>query len=130
MKRTGEAETLLEKSLLAKPDPRVASSLSKLAFSLGDKTTGLAVLANWGGAKSERLEMRREYAGSRIATGDLVGARRDYEALLKQHPNDPLVLNNLAWLIQKDDPNRALTLVTLANKISPASATMQKRLAG
>jgi hypothetical protein len=32
LKRTSEAEIVLEKSLLAKPDSRVASSLSKLAF--------------------------------------------------------------------------------------------------
>ena len=31
-------------------------------------------------------------------------------------------MNNLGWLIQKDDPNRALTMVALANKISPESA--------
>jgi tetratricopeptide (TPR) repeat protein len=47
---------------------------------------------------------------------------------LKQHPNDPTVLNNLAWLIQKDDPNRALSMVTLANRISPASPVIADTL--
>jgi tetratricopeptide (TPR) repeat protein len=62
------------------------------------------------------------------ATGDLAGARKNYEVLVKQHPHDPIVLNNLGWLVQKHDPNRALAMLTLANKIAPQSANFADTL--
>lgn len=41
---------------------------------------------------------------------------------MKQRPDDPGVLENLGRLLQKDDATRALSLVSLAAKISPRSA--------
>jgi len=35
--------------------------------------------------------------------GDVVEAKRVYQELLKQYPNDPQVLNNLAWILQDHD---------------------------
>jgi Tfp pilus assembly protein PilF len=57
-----------------------------------------------------------------MQTGDMNGARREYETVLKQHPEDVVVLNNLGWIVQKDDPNRAMNMATLAVKIAPRSA--------
>jgi Tfp pilus assembly protein PilF len=106
----------------------VALALSRIAFTSGNAKKGGTVLADWVSKNPNDFAMRREYASYRMTTGDLAGARRDYEALLKQHPEDAMVLNNLGWLVQKDDPNRALSLLTLANKIAPQSAEIADSL--
>jgi Flp pilus assembly protein TadD len=128
LKRTSEAENVLEKSLGAEPDGRVALSLSKIAFASRDTKKGITVLASWVSRNPNDSEKRRECAGYQIATGDLAGARKNYEVLVKQHPHDPIVLNNLGWLVQKHDPNRALAMLTLANKIAPQSANFADTL--
>ena len=57
-----------------------------------------------------------------MTAGDKAGARREFETLIKQRPDDPLVLSRLAGLIQNDTPQQAISLASLAAKISPQSA--------
>jgi Tfp pilus assembly protein PilF len=63
-----------------------------------------------------------------MQTGNANGARKAYEALLKERPEDPIILNNLGWLLQKDDPNRALSMLSLAAKVAPRSAEVADTL--
>ena len=121
LKRPKDAEAVLDKSLASKPDSRVALRVTQLALSSGDSKKGISTLANWVAKHPEDFNMQREYAAAMMGTGDLAGARREYERLVKLHPEDPIILNNLGYLIQKDDPNRALSLVTLAERVSPRS---------
>ena len=65
--------------------------------------------------------MRLQYASYLLYTGDQAAARPEFEVLLKQRPENPVILNNLGWLIQNQDPARALSLITLAVKIAPRS---------
>ena len=120
-KRANEATTLLEKSLASKPDARVAMRLSEIAMGSGDAKKATAILAGWLAKNANDYTVRVEYGSFLAATGNETGARREYETLLKQRPDDPVVLNNLGWSLQKDDPARALTLVSRASRISPRS---------
>jgi putative PEP-CTERM system TPR-repeat lipoprotein len=122
LNRTKEAEALLDKSLGAKPDARMAVAVAQLASRSGNTKKALGVLANWTNKNPDDFSTRREYAALMMQSGDLNGARKEYEALLKQSPEDPVLLNNLGWLVQKDNPARALSLVALAAKIAPRSA--------
>jgi cellulose synthase operon protein C len=128
LKRTNEAEALLDKSLNAKPDSRVAMRLSQIDMNSGNFKKASAVLTNWITKNPDDFAMRRQYAGLLMGSGDLAGARKEYEALLKQHPDDPIILNNIGWLLQKTDPDRALSLVSLASKIAPRSSDIADTL--
>ena len=53
--------------------------------------------------------------------GDTTGAAGQFELVLKQDSRNVVALNNLGWILQRSDPKRALSLVTLADKLSPNS---------
>jgi putative PEP-CTERM system TPR-repeat lipoprotein len=128
LNRMTEAEAVLDKSIGSKPDARVALRLSALAIASGNPKKSLAVLANWVSKNPNDFGMRRQYAAYLMRTGDLVNARKEYEFLIKRRPEDPIVLNDLGWLIQKDDPNRALSMLSLAANIAPRSAEIVDKL--
>ena len=121
LKRDSEAAALLDKSLAAKPDNRVALRQSEILIRLGDATKTKVFFEDWVRTNPADIEMRNRQAAWLKASGDSTGAQAAYEALLKLSPNDPVALNNLGALLQKDDPPRALTLATLAARIAPAS---------
>jgi Tfp pilus assembly protein PilF len=50
-----------------------------------------------------------------------LGAQREFEVALKQRPYDPVILNNLGWILHKSDPSRTLALLSVAAKINPRS---------
>jgi Tfp pilus assembly protein PilF len=45
----------------------------------------------------------------------------EYQTVLQREPNNILSLNNLGWLKQADDPQRAIALVSQAAKLAPDS---------
>ncbi|MFL6709303.1 MAG: XrtA/PEP-CTERM system TPR-repeat protein PrsT, partial [Massilia sp.] len=55
---------------------------------------------------------------------DFKGASERFEAMLKVAPNDPLVLNNLAWVYQQLKDPRAIPTAERAVKAAPESATV------
>lgn len=128
LKRPNDAAVVLDKSFNAKPDSRVAMRLAQISVNLRDYKKGTAVLTSWIAKNPNDYSVRRQYAGLLLESGDVAGARKEYEALLKLQPDDPLTLNNMGWILQKDDPDRALSLVTLAAKIAPRSSEITDTL--
>ncbi len=128
LKRGNEAEALLKRTLAAKPDARIAVALSDLYQSAGKTADAKAVLADWIKRNPDDGDVRSRYAGLTMASGDAAGARAAYEELLKLRPDDPVALNNLATLLQKTDPTRALALASTAAKIAPQSAEIADTL--
>lgn len=120
-KRVNEASAVLEKSLASKPDPQIVVRMSQLAAASGDTKKAVAIFANWLAKNPDDYAIRVQYGSLLAETGNEAAARREYETLLKQRPENPVVLNNLGWSLQKEDPARALTLVSRASKISPRS---------
>ncbi|MDY0747226.1 PEP-CTERM system TPR-repeat protein PrsT [Paucibacter sp. R3-3] len=60
------------------------------------------------------------YLGDRaINQKDMALAEQRYQAVLKIEPNDPMALNNLAWLLSEAGRSEALDLAERANKVLP-----------
>jgi Flp pilus assembly protein TadD len=112
---------LLAKSFAKKPDRLLAMQLSQIAMSAGDQKRAVRLLSDWLAKKPADIDIRQKYALLLLQTGDRAGARNEFETVLKQRSEDPVVLNNLAWMLQEDDPTRALSLITLAAKVAPQS---------
>ena len=127
LKRVNDAEARLDKSLANKPDNRIAILLSQIAIQSGNTKKAKAVLEGWIGKHPDDEDVRSRYAAWLMASGDS-GASTAYEAVLKLRPNDPVVLNNLASLLQKSDAARALALASTAAKIAPQSADIADTL--
>jgi Flp pilus assembly protein TadD len=128
LKRTADAQAQLEKSLAARPDARLAIRLSQIAIQSGNNGKAKAIVNDWLKTHPNDVEVRNFDAGWLMASGDTAGARAAYESLLAMRPNDPVALNNLASLLQKQDPARALALATTAARIAPASAPIADTL--
>ena len=60
-------------------------------------------------------------AGYAMSTGKMSAARSEYEAVLAQHPNTVIALNNLAWIYGDKDVSKALKVSQKAYKLAPQS---------
>jgi Flp pilus assembly protein TadD len=63
-----------------------------------------------------------------IELGRMDVALKEHEELHASYPNDPAVLNNLAWLLQSKDKTRALELAERAHKLAPTSPAIADTL--
>jgi predicted Zn-dependent protease len=128
LKRTNEAATVLTNALVSRPDRQLVMRLSELALASGDSRKAIAVLADWLAKHPDDFDVRLKYASTLLGSGNQEAARKEFEALLKQKPEDPTILNNLSWILQKDDPSRSLSLISLAARIAPRSADITDTL--
>jgi len=64
-----------------------------------------------------------------LMAGDLAAAERYFSRVVDLKPNDPLALNNLAWLKLKTSPREAVALATRAKVIVPDVSQVQHTLA-
>jgi len=85
------------------------------------KELALASLRSFIGQHHDNALARRQYALMLLRFQDLKGARAQFEQLVREHPDDALALNNLAWLVADESPARSLDLATRAVKLQPSS---------
>ena len=120
-KRLGQASDLLTKSLTAKPDASVMTRLVRVKIAMGDKKAARDLRAEWLSRNPNDLTVRRDFAEFLLGENDLAGARSQYESILRQDAGNALAMNNLGWLLQTSDPQRALSLMTRASQLAPNS---------
>ena len=118
----------------------------RTAFALG-KTTDLAVRmhtvlrASGKNAEADRLSADwvkdkpqdaafRYYLGDvAIGKNDLDGAEGQYRKVLELQPRNALAMNNVAWLLIKQNKPGAMALATQANEVLPGRAPLMDTLA-
>ena len=122
LKRYDEATAILTKSLATKPDNRIVLRLSQIAVTTGDATKALKVLSDWLVKNPNDTGVRQQYGSLLLITGNAPSARKEFETVLKTAPDDAVSLNNLGWIIQKEDPARAMAMVSHAVAIAPRTA--------
>ncbi|WP_077531362.1 tetratricopeptide repeat protein [Vreelandella utahensis] len=72
--------------------------------------------------QSSRLYL--ELAMLQQSTGNREAAREAYEHTLELAPDNAVALNNLAWLLHEDEPERALALAEKAYDSNPEAASI------
>lgn len=125
---------ILELQKLATQNPKspdVQIRLGEVLVRRGDLSAGLEAFQ-----RARQLDGHLKGLNAMIANiQDQLGHRAEaiasYRAALAQSPNDPLILNNLAFLIVQSggDLNEALQLATEASRKSPNSPAVQDTLA-
>ncbi|HWU55051.1 MAG TPA: tetratricopeptide repeat protein [Rhizomicrobium sp.] len=121
---------LFARAYLMKRDPDTARKYILQAIETGggeelrsmDKDVALKSLGDYSAVHPANRLVRKQYALLLLGFGELAKARTAYEQLLRDDPADAVALNNLSWLVVKDDPARALSLAQRAVKADPASA--------
>jgi cellulose synthase operon protein C len=122
-KRT-EAVTLLEKSAAAHPgDTAVAVTLARLYTAGGDPGKAEALLVARAKERPDDLAIRRTLADIYLLEKKYDAAASEETRILSQRPNDPISLNNLAWIHQqRGDLAKARELAEKAVAAAPATA--------
>jgi putative PEP-CTERM system TPR-repeat lipoprotein len=103
----------------SKSDARLLLRLVILEAKSGDRKKAEGQLANWLKSNPNDIAARSQYATFLMQDGDKKSAVAQFEMVLRQDANNIPALNNLGWLLQKEDPKRALSLLTLAYKLGP-----------
>jgi len=120
-KEFSQAAAVLTKSLAERPNSAVLIGLAQIAASTGDTKRAQDLMSNWLNTNPRDLSVRTQYATRLMQDGENKNAVAQFEIVLRQDPNNVTSLNNLGWILQKDDPKRALVLVSKAYRASPNS---------
>ncbi len=78
----------------------------------------------WVEAQPESATALLSRAEYQMTSGDESGAIASYKAAIGYQPNNPVALNNLAWLLREKDPEQALNLASQAQKLAPENAAI------
>ena len=110
------------------PNSTTMLALTTLLRAQGEAKRADALLTEWIGKHPEDISVRLAYAGAQLPT-DPAAAEAQYRAVLQAQPYNLAALNNLAWLLQKSEPQKALAYAERASKIAPESASVLDTLA-
>jgi len=121
-KEYSQASSVLSQSFAAAPNRKVLLLFANVAVYSGNQKRAETLLADWLATNQNDAEVRAQYASVLMRENVDTKARAQFELVLRQDPNNIVALNNLGWLLQKDDPKRALLLATQAVRLSPDSA--------
>ncbi len=76
-------------------------------------------LRRWLKAHPQDTAIRQILATYELETGDYAQAKTNYRRILQQQPDNPIANNNLAWLIGRHDPHKALPYAERAHRAAP-----------
>lgn len=120
-KRPDKALVFFRRAFEARPSGEGAVQLARILAGTGKATEAVGVLETWVEQHPSDHGARFVLADSYAKLGQQSRAVSLYESMLKDAPEDILTLNNLAWVLRTDDPERALKLATEAKSIAPES---------
>ena len=127
--RYAEAEAAYRARLvgLPKDDPAVAPATIRAAEAVaagGDSGRAASLLRDWLATHKDSMEATLALASLDLTGNRLGEARAGFETALARQPNNPAVLNNLAWIGQQQgDLPRARELAARAYLLGPTPAT-------
>jgi putative PEP-CTERM system TPR-repeat lipoprotein len=108
IKRTADAIAAYERVMEAHSSLFIAKRISSASLAAGRPLEAEKVLGDWVAAHPRDIAGRLELASFLQTRKSYPAAREQYESLLKDLPDDPAVLNNLALIYQHDGDPRAL----------------------
>lgn len=118
-------ESINAKNISAGEGNLLANNIKNLVFKTrgqGDQKSVFHLLANWQKALPNNVQLNLMLADIYISEGVYKKAVPLYESILKQHPGDYVVLNNLAWSYFSLGDERALATAEKAYASNPNDA--------
>jgi putative PEP-CTERM system TPR-repeat lipoprotein len=123
-KAWSEAAAACRAGLKLEATPELAVLLHTVLGPGGKAAEADGFAATWLKDHPKDRAFRQYLAQSAIERKDYAGAARQYKAMLELQPDDPLVLNNLAWVAgQMKDP-KALEYAEKADRLAPNSSAI------
>lgn len=112
-------------ALAAEPAGEYTILLSAAQWAQGNTERALSTLDGWLDEHPEDASVRGELANRLLALGRDDEALEAFNTFMEQVPDNPVVLNNAAWLERERDPERALALVRRADELAGESAQIK-----
>ncbi len=127
-KQYGDAVSVFTKVLAEAPTPNLVVKTYS-AYNLGGKRAdGDRFLQDWIKAHPNDIPVRLFDADIALREKDFARATQRYRALLEQRPNDPIMLNNLAWALWEQKDKQATSYAERALTLAPNSPAIADTL--
>lgn len=126
--RAGEAAEAYAAALAKQPSTGAAVRHAQASFIAGRREEALASLEQRLTEHPDETPARRALAGLYLQAGAEDQALGQYERLLATGGEDPVVLNNLAWLYGRRGDQRAIPYAERAHAIAPQAPTIADTL--
>ena len=111
-----QAISAYERGFKIAPSSRLVLKLDQTERRQGKQTERLA---QWYKQHPEDRAVRFQLAANTHAKGETQEAQKNFEALLEQNPDNPVVLNNLAWIYHEIGDPRSLEYAEKAHQLLP-----------
>ena len=126
--RAEEAVASYQSALRGQPDPELALRLYRAYFAVGQQDDAVEFMESWSRDHPQDALARRALAEGYLRAGRLPQARSSYEALLRDQPDAPDLLNNLANVLARQGDPRALEYAQRAHDLAPQDAAIRDTL--
>ena len=127
-KQYAEAAIAYRKVLAASPSSSlVIKNYSAMALD-NRRPEADAFIADWIKAHPKDLPTRMFDADLALRAKEYPRAIQSYKAALEQQPNDPLLLNNLAWALWQQKDPQAVSFAQKANSLAPGNPAISDTL--
>jgi len=100
-------------------DAKLALQIAKTQWQTGKTNVALKFLRDWLAKEPANLQVRAQLADYLQKLGHRAEAIVEYEMILQQQPNNPSVLNNLAWLYNELENPISIRYAEKAVELSP-----------
>lgn len=124
-----EALALSAKAFENAPTSQNMLVLAQQNWAMGHKQASQKILETWVAKHPGDVSANLELADLHLAEGEEKKAGERYKEVLAVQENNPLALNNLAWLLRDSDPKMALVYAEKAVELSANSAAALDTLA-
>jgi putative PEP-CTERM system TPR-repeat lipoprotein len=129
LKRPADSKAAYQKAFDAHPSLVLAERLSASDLRDGKTAEASKILTDWAAAHPDDVPSKFAVANFALGQKDWPKARAGYESLLtKDRSSDPLILNNLAVIYQRDNDPRALDYAQRAHAVSPQNSAITDTL--
>jgi putative PEP-CTERM system TPR-repeat lipoprotein len=129
LKRPGESRAAYERAFHAHPSLVLAERIAASDVRDGKQAAAYKTLADWSAAHPKDTPAKYAVANLALEQKDWPTAKTQYEALDKEFPDNPMVLNNLAVIYQREDNvGRAIELAEKAHNSLPQNAAITDTL--
>jgi putative PEP-CTERM system TPR-repeat lipoprotein len=128
-KNYGRAISALESLMEESPHSEVVVDLAINQWQAGDKQSAISGLELWIQKNEKDTRALMLLAQYYLAENRENDAQTSYQKLDKLTPNNPTVLNNLAWLLKDSNPSQGIKYADQALKQNPESPFINDTLA-
>ena len=125
----GGAQAAYRTALQKQPSTEIATKLHATLLMAGKPDDALKLASGWVAEHPKDAAFRFYLGDAALSRKDWPEAERGYREVLRIQPDNPLAMNNVAWLLLKQGKPGALPLAEKAVSLAPGSTQLLDTLA-